>query len=581
MIDNITFLREAWLWPVVAVAVLLWGLFLWKEYAQSAYKRFVLKAVVALISVGSLALIALKPALPQERAKGTAVLLTEHYDAGQLDSLQTSQKGLSVISYLENEPLTKLRDSISKLVVLGDGVAPYDFWQLDQVSTAYLAGKKTFGLQQLTYDQEAMVGDSLSVKGAYGSATIGHTIVLEDPGGNKLDSVEISNDTHFKFTVKAMHKVSGDFLYTLKERDSLYNEVFSEPLPVVVQPQNRLNILIVNTAPSFETKYLKNFLTEKGHKVLVRSQLTKDKYKFESFNRERSVIYGFTQKNLEDFDLVVMDASSYLALSRSSRNALDTRIEQEGLGVFIQPDEVLVNSNRFDFRLKRNTKSTIQLAPWSKINLDILPASFEQNQLLEPVVKSANFSLSAYEQKGLGRIGTALWTNTYQLILDGNDEVYTHIWSKTIEAVSQRKQPTTLWKKERTISYQDEPFEFSLRTSMPEPVVLDESQSRIALKQHSNLPDRWEGVVYPKREGWNRLQLEQDSTSVFSFYVHDDNAWQDVSRFDRVAANKRRFSNLNSVENKELVLQPISRLWFLGCFLLAMTFLWVEPRLFS
>jgi hypothetical protein len=56
---------------------------------------------------------------------------------------------------------------------------------------------------------------------------------------------------------------------------------------------------------------------------------------------------------------------------------------------------------------------------------------FEQNELLGAVVRSADFTLSAYEQGFAGGVGTLLCgrirTNLFWM---GMIEVYTHIWSK-------------------------------------------------------------------------------------------------------------------------------------------------------
>ena len=74
------------------------------------------------------------------------------------------------------------------------------------------------------------------------------------------------------------------------------------------------------------------------HEVLVRSQLTKGKYKFEYFNRERTPIYDFSQERLMKFDIIFIDANSYNNLSSKSFSELINTVKGHGLGIIVQPD---------------------------------------------------------------------------------------------------------------------------------------------------------------------------------------------------------------------------------------------------
>ncbi|WP_431137742.1 hypothetical protein, partial [Psychroserpens mesophilus] len=92
-----------------------------------------------------------------------------------------------------------------------------------------------------------------------------------------------------------------------------------------------------------------NFLAENGHSVVVRSQLTKGRYKFEYFNTEAVPVYQLTENGLQPFDLVIIDADSYLELPTSSKAALDFNIQEEGLGLFVQPSPAIFNQSRKGF----------------------------------------------------------------------------------------------------------------------------------------------------------------------------------------------------------------------------------------
>ena len=560
--------------------MVLWGVFLWKEYVASARRRFAIKAVISLIAVCALAAIVLQPLLPEDRTKGVGVIITENYKPSQLDSLRLVHNGLSVISYMDTGFKKSQLDTISKAFILGNGVAPYDFWQLEHIVTTFVGGEEIQGITSITYEQEPTVGDSLQLQGDYSKPTAGNRLVLEDAGGNGLDSIMISGSNMLRFNLRANPKVAGQFVYRLVEKDSMHKVLSSNPLPVVVKPKNILRVLIINTFPTFETKYLKNFLAENGHEVLVRSQLTKNTYKFENFNRKKGTIYGFTRSNLSAFDLVMIDPNSYVGLSNASKRAIERQMEEEGLGVFIQPDaSVLNNGSRFGFRFKRTTIKEASLQEWTKVKLPVLLGTFEEGALVQPILSSQGNIWSAYSQKGAGRLSTSMFTDTYPLVLEGNEAAYHYLWSTTLSAVSQKKLPVVQWEMDDYMAYEDAPFRFKLRTSLPTPKVADGDNHQLALRQHLNLIDQWEGSVYPQEAGWNELQMVSDSTAVKAFYVAQNTDWLPLHNAARYRENIRAFNRKASQPGTVTTLQPISRWWFFIIFIIAMGYLWAAPRI--
>lgn len=144
-------------------------------------------------------------------------------------------------------------------------------------------------------------------------------------------------------------KTAGKLVYRLIEKDSVGNELSENPIPVEVQPNKVFNVLIINDFPTFETKYLKDCLAEMGHKVLIRSKLTSNRYKFEYFNREQVPLSVFSQATLESFDLLIIDSQSLRNLPNSAKNGLEMAINQDGLGVFVQADITFFAERRFSF----------------------------------------------------------------------------------------------------------------------------------------------------------------------------------------------------------------------------------------
>lgn len=579
MIDSSTFLNDEWLWFIVIGGVLLWFVFLWKEFTQSGKRRFILKAIVSLLTVCSLAAMVLRPLQTKEKVQGVGVLLTQNYKQTQLDSLIHAHDGLVTINYARNGFKGHQLDSINEAYILGDGVSTYDFWQLEHIKTTYLKSDTIKGIVRWKYDQEIHLGDALVFHGLYSKPSIGNRLVLEDNGGNGVDSITIGSSKDLRFRLDAVTKVAGQFLYKLIEKDSAQSLISEHPIPIVVEPRDTLRVLILNTFPTFETKYLKNFLAQNGHQILVRSQLTKGKYKFESFNRPQSTIYELTTSKLANFDLVILDAASYAGLSNSSRWVVNKQIENEGMGVFIQPDASLVaNEKPFGFRLKRNELKQTQLSPWGKVPIPVFNASFSSDILLQPILESQGIIWSAYTQRGAGRMSTSMFQDTYQLVLDGNDAVYQHIWSEILSAVSQRKISLVRLLPGSDKAYINEPFSFQISTVIPNPSLSSDLGNRIGLQQNIDIRDQWKGTTHPKKIGWNHFQIKDGETAL-PFYVFDTNDWRQSKSYRAKQENIRAFkgSSIATTSMEETVLVP--RWWFFILFALSIGFLWLVPRL--
>lgn len=574
------FLEQEWLWPVLFCAVLLGFVFLWKEFRQTDRKWLILRMLLSLMAVFSLVMLLLQPIIEVIVQNRKAVILTENYNSTQLDSLVATSENITVINYIKDGLDSKQIDAITTAYILGNGLESYDFWPLAHISTKYLPSITDDGINRLKYDPKIQLGDSLKILGLYSKPKAGTKILLEDPSGTKLDSITLKKDTAVSFTLKALPKVEGLYKYSLLVTDSLGHKISSDVLPLEVAPQSGLRILILNTFPSFETKYLKNFLSRNKHEVLVRSKISKNTYKFENYNRLQTSIYNLTSDNLSDFDLIIMDGESYSSLSESSRRVLIERVEQYGLGIFIQPDaNFLSRRDALGFRFKRNNRKNTQLTRWSKVTIPMAPYKFDQTEALTAILTSDDGVLSAYDYRGFGRIGTSIIAETYPLILKGDSDVYDYIWTRILEALSQNRNSVARWGTEEMPIYVDEPFHFNFTTTLKEPKVYDPLQGNIALRQKLYLPEQWSGVLYPKKNGWHKLEIERDSTSALNYYVHSRDEFQGLRRYQLQKANEQQFNTRDEVVQKVKSLKPISRLWFFSVFIIVLGVLWLLPRL--
>lgn len=582
MTERFTFLNEQWFWPICFIALLVWLVFLWKERSDFGKQRFYLKSAVSLISVIAVVLIALKPMISSSKDSSQMVLLTNGYEETQVDSLIKTNKGLTVESYVAGSSIYKNDDAPSSLFVLGEGLKSFDLWQLDSIPSILIEGNTPTGITRLKYNSSYTVGDLEIIKGIYSNGSRGHKLILQGPSGIALDSVELTTEATQEFQMTLDSKISGNYLFNVLEKDSVGKTITKDPLPVTILKQDPLKILIINGAPTFETKYLKNFLANEGHEVAVRSRLTTSRYKFEYFNLKIKPVIGFTEKKLEIFDLVIIDANSLRNLSRTGRSALETSIRDNGLGLLIQPENSYFTASfqlsPFSFTSEKSNDASIE--EWPKITIGKHPFRFKAETRIEPILNSNSKTLSAYKRIGSGRIGTTLLQNTYDLVLNGRSETYRYLWAKTIKSLSKRGRPTVEWSSNGIVGYKDEPFKFQLRTSLNEPIVNTNDESTIPMRSHMDISTLWEGTSFPREIGWQKFNVQQDTTATFSFYVTDTTHWRSLNTYRTINANKRHLTNTNvidSMPNKSFSL--INPIWFFIIFTLGIGYLWLAPKL--
>lgn len=583
MMDQINFLNQDYFWPIIFGGMLLWLVFVWKEWSDVLKSRFYVNSFIGLLVVLALIMLALKPNIQKNVASSIGVVLTQGFNQEQLDSLKKAHKKLKVIPYKINQPIGNVIDSVSSLYILGGGLKSFDFWQLEKVPTKFINGYSPKGITKLNYPANAIVGDELVVKGSYSEGKKGNRLVLSNPRGAGIDSIVLNGLAQEDFKLSMNLKLFGKFNYTLIEKDSLATILSSELLPLHIKERKSLKILMVNNFPTFETKYLKNYLAEVGHQVTIRTQLTKNKFKYEYFNTEKQPFYNFTEKQLEAYDLLFMDFESYSGLSKTNLSSLWNSIKNSGMGLFLQPTTpfftVAPERSGFSFITDKTIKTSLAFSP--KLRLNKFPYIFESKFGLEQIHQYKNQPLTAYHRMVNGRIGTTVLQNTYELLLNGDKKVYKQFWAEVVTSLSKRNFTETEWHYDSKFAFKDEPFQFKIRTTLENPEVFNDDSAQIPLQQDIEIPNNWYGTTYPKRLGWQQLLFKNDSLSTYDYYVMDTLHWKSLSEFLTLEENQRYFNGATISQKETKSWVPINQFWFFFIFILGMGYLWLASKLFS
>ena len=569
-------------WPIMVGALLLWAVFIWKEWPERKQARGRLKVLVSFLGMVALALLALRPALPTESTIGKGILITQGHRPEQLDSLRSRYRRIPVETYEPGQTLGPLGEADS-LFILGQGPEDYDRWQLEGRAINFLGGPVPSGLVDIAHPEKLYLGGELEVRAEFQDPEQGHWAILRDPGGNPLDSVALEAGGRQYFKLQARPKAEGLFVYSLEVRDQGGTTVATEPLPVDIKGPQALSILMLERFPSFEGKYLKNFLADRGHQLLVRSQLTRERYKYEAFNRGKARFQGFTQEGLEGIDLIIMDTGSYLGLGRSQKALLEGALRENGNGLLILPDGPLFNAaaGASPFRFTREERTTIRLEPGSQ-GLEKYPFAFQRAFPLQSI-SLGGAPLAAFMPMEKGRVATTLIRDSYQWVLRGKGDLYAELWTQILDATVPGKGAWAHWEALTPLPRVDAPFVFQVRTPKERPLASTGEGAMIPLGQDYWSPTLWQGRLYPKKAGWNALELTGDSLSSYYLYVFDRDQRSAMGPFKRLEENgdlygrAKTFTPLGGRVAK--VPLPLSPYWFFVPWLLCMGWLWLEPKL--
>ena len=580
MNTSLTFLNSSWFWPALVGWLILMLVFFWKEWKTSGRHRLILKMLIAAIALTSLLLVILEPAFEKPAKGKVIILITEHFDQDQMDSLQKKYKRATLIDYRQGKDLLHLKQA-NQVFVLGSGLSDYDLHLLNNLPASYLPGQAIPGIVRLKYSKQNLSGEVLNIRGELSKPKSTRQLVLEDASGNALDSVVITPGEDQRFSLSASLKVPGDFVYALLEKDSTNNVIRTNPLPLSVGVSKTLNILIISYQPTFEIKYLKNFLAEQEHAVAVKTRITRNKFKYEFFNRSKTNLSSFDSAMLEDFDLLIMDNASWKSTSRTQRAILSQSIENEGLGLLR-----LGNSNRstlndefngINYSTDRSTEVILDQLHEVTFSKELL--KLKSSFGLQDIHRSESDLISAYYRKGKGRIGTTVLTQTWQLKLEGKEKAYQQVWSELVEQISKRNPRTMSWTALQQFAFKDEPFKIELETSIKDPKVWTEEKYQVPLRQDLYDPERWDARIYPKTSGWHEMKAEQDTLSSFKYYVHKNQDWKSITAYQNKRSNSRFFSKHHVENNQKRYLAAIHPIWFFIVFLLAIGGLRFEPKL--
>ena len=555
------------------------------------------------VATGALWLTAFPPLRHLPAAQAEAILLTDNYSPDTLRQLvRQLGAGTPVWAYgdvklpAKAKPLASLltlreqRPALRRLHVLGQGVAAAELPTLGQLPLRLHPGAPFAGFRAAFWPAKLSLGETLKVEGSVTApAGAGPAWVVLRAAGTGRDSVKLPTGSG-AFRLRYPPKAAGLATYELLLRRP-NQPLLTEPVPVEITTPALPAVLLLTATPSFEFKFLKNYLAEAHYPVALRTSVSRGLVQTDFVNQPALALDRLTPALLARYQVLIADAATLAALTAAETQALQTTVSAGRLGLITLAEAAPLPRavpGRADFTVRARPAAPAALLAlsWPDAPGEArapLPAQLQSHPNLRPLITGPNRVLVAASRRvGLGFAVVSAVPETFRWALQGHAPVYASFWNRLLTAAVPPAAVAATW---RTSSWPHvtQPLTLHLAAAFPvaPPTVAALAggpAARLALRQDTRLPEWSTAQFWPGAAGWHQVRGPKPATH--NFYVYPAAAWLGPELAERQQAVTQRTTAFTASPAVQITLtEPWPAGWFFGLFLLAAGYLWLEEKL--
>lgn len=562
--------------------LLLMVVLAWQE-SRKPYRFKGLRVLAIILALMALLAMMLRPSRDIRVGEEEWVLLTENYSQTKLDSLTKANRGLRIV----RAPGVVARDIVDSIssyrelsqrkqlqFVLGDGIPTAYMDYVKGTPFQFIPGSQPVGVVDLgsrPYPEHRKNWLEGKVRGIKGSR-----LTLIGPGGAE-DSVLIRTNSLTPFELGFRTKIPGRFVYTLAIKDSAGGAMEQE-VPVEVVASRQLSILLLQDYPQAEVRFLKNYLTGKGHPLVTRFRLSKNIFRYEVANSAAKLQGKLTMDALDRFDLVVTDEQSLKALSAEETTAMETAV-RKGMGLLMllngPPESRRFPGDVLELSPSSPAPDTVRYNLGSFGNQSGPFVAMKPGKRVQSILRSWNYVLQGLALCGNGKVGFQSLRETYRLALGGDQSAYAALWTPLLEQTARRDtRSVSLSLTTPFPIYPGEPFTFDLIGPGSLTVLADSIE--IPLAEDVSVDDLWHGRHWANSPGWKHVAAGEAVANYFVFKPGSWGSW-------RTAVQHRENEQASGLPNGQTLTgmhrEEIPAWIFFLVFVVAMGFVWLAPKL--
>ncbi|ABG41999.1 hypothetical protein Patl_3497 [Paraglaciecola sp. T6c] len=484
---------------------------------------------------------------------------------------------------------------MTELVVLGDGLSPAQWQTLflatdnwgtpenSKVGVTFMPSAETLGIVNISWQKQLQIGQALHIRGALSgesdseeneddeapSGVKSYILQLVSPSGEVEQEISLRRGEAFSLVTHP--KAAGQWRYPLRLRDKSSNALLEENDIALSVSQNdslsaplssaqintALRTAIWQSAPSFETKHLKEWISASGNAVNVTTQISQDAYLRQYINQptpDASTVTPIQQddhfypaKTLAGIDILFMDGRGLNNLSKDQTLRLQQAVEG-GLGLFLFADSNLVSEDTRDLTKRLNLpvlredkqaadeftivypkqfvlRAAQALPAPTDLTLRVGAFRFDDEEAETLLVAPNGRSLVKRHSQGLGQVAITLLPRTYEWKLNQTNGEYERLWHYLIEHIA-RNSSANYWLNEPTsgpvfershgdaclrIASKNHNFEVSMDYVQRPSNELE--QQPLILNQRPEQPNIACAHYWPESSGWHRISASTPQNS--------------------------------------------------------------------
>lgn len=574
---------------LAALVLLAWAWQLERSRPRAGWRRWALVVMAA-----CLFLLAARPARQRPVVSGSAILLTAGSDPDEVAALDSAAALLALPGappeigeqVADLAAAVRRRPELRRWLVTGTGLDP---WQLaalpGEVSYAAPSAPRD-GIDRAQWRRRVGLGESLEVRG---SVLIGEeipaTLSLVGPAGVEARRELVGSST---FILNATPRQEGRFLYRL-ELEGASGALATEMVDVEVTAPRLPRLLWLEGAPGFESRKVKTWLRDLGGALILRTQISRGRSRYDYLNQERIEVARLSPGTLAGFDLLVVDGSAWSGLASAERAAVEEAVGA-GLGLLLVPT------------LPRLAGGAAPPAPFdleAVADLDALeveaagpgvpplpPLTIEARQFsARPgqrtlLADSAGRALAVSRPRGLGQVAATILEGTYRWSLRGESASHRRYWSHLLAGVARRSMAANASLPAGPLLL-DRPITVDLFAEEAELMTVigpGGDEIRLAVTQDPLEPRHWQATVWPRGTGWHRLVWGQESSA---FYVGGSTEWTSWQEREAYLATRLRSAlggEADRAAELDQVLRPLPRWPLFALLLVTWALLWVDEQ---
>lgn len=585
----------------IILLTLLAAFLLWKEAKRPAPQHKGWRLLTSLLAIAALAGLLLQPTYTATRNSSDAqhiVLLTAGYDtdsvdAGSREITYTTEAAISnndiafipdLLTWLDRQP------AITGINLYGYGLDTAILQQLKArpISIHYHAPATPAGFIAAGWPRQLRKGEWLDVQGQYHNPTGDSVRIVLGGVGTRFDSAVIAPKATQSFSLRCKPQHLGPSLYAL-EASSKGQVQASEKLPVVITAAKPMQVLVLNSSPDFDNKFLATWLHDHQYQVAVRSLVSQHKYSKQFLNQPATALQSITPALLQSLDVLITDAGALAALSPGEKATIRTQVQQ-GLGLILQVDSS-------DGKDPIAAGIQVRKQPGSAVNPKalILPAvsqhtapvqpgqwlSIDPQPLVQPIVADEQGAIvAAATLYGAGKLVLNTINHTYTWVLGGHQADYARFWTALLQKAARRSAQAAGFQQVTALATVGQPVQITLEKATPGLPALETPDGRIALSQQPWLPYSYTGTWWPVQAGWQTLRQAEDSIPL---YIFDNKDWAAAKATASIHSNllhnavtgPESASKPDPIHREE---RPVPPVIFWLVFLVCCSYLWWEEK---